>query len=91
MSSKKMVEIELLSSSIISGVFDSRNIQDRALLKVYHKDPAHISFNHSSRALNGDLRVSTIIHMRLYVCVCPFEILVILISQLCITDQMMFV
>ncbi|XP_051873019.1 sickle tail protein isoform X3 [Pristis pectinata] len=36
---------------------DLRNIQDRALLKVYHKDPAHISFNHSSRALNGDVRM----------------------------------
>ncbi|XP_032871574.1 sickle tail protein homolog isoform X6 [Amblyraja radiata] len=36
---------------------DLRNIQDRALLKVYHKDPAHISFNHSSRALNGDPRM----------------------------------
>uniref|UniRef100_UPI00398ED09D sickle tail protein isoform X3 n=1 Tax=Pristiophorus japonicus TaxID=55135 RepID=UPI00398ED09D len=37
---------------------DLRNIQDRALLKVYHKDPAHISsFNHSSRAVNGDVRM----------------------------------
>ncbi|XP_069770691.1 sickle tail protein homolog isoform X5 [Narcine bancroftii] len=36
---------------------DLRSIQDRALLKVYHKDPAHISFNHSSRALNGDVRM----------------------------------
>ncbi|XP_078272366.1 sickle tail protein homolog isoform X2 [Rhinoraja longicauda] len=36
---------------------DLRNIQDRALLKVYHRDPAHISFNHSSKALNGDVRM----------------------------------
>uniref|UniRef100_A0A4W3GSY6 KIAA1217 n=1 Tax=Callorhinchus milii TaxID=7868 RepID=A0A4W3GSY6_CALMI len=36
---------------------DLRSIQDRALLKVYHKDPAHISFSHSSRAVNGDLRM----------------------------------
>ncbi|XP_078394270.1 sickle tail protein homolog isoform X3 [Cetorhinus maximus] len=36
---------------------DLRSIQDRALLKVYHKDPAHISFNHSSRAVNGDVRM----------------------------------
>ncbi|XP_067863225.1 sickle tail protein homolog isoform X3 [Heptranchias perlo] len=36
---------------------DLRNIQDRALLKVYHKDPAHLSFNHSSRAVNGDIRM----------------------------------
>ncbi|XP_067869894.1 sickle tail protein isoform X3 [Heterodontus francisci] len=36
---------------------DLRCIQDRALLKVYHKDPAHISFNHSSRAVNGDVRM----------------------------------
>ncbi|XP_059828061.1 sickle tail protein homolog isoform X5 [Hypanus sabinus] len=35
---------------------DLRNIQDRALLKVYHKDPAHISLNHS-RTLNGDVRM----------------------------------
>ncbi|XP_043546397.1 sickle tail protein-like isoform X1 [Chiloscyllium plagiosum] len=36
---------------------DLRSIQDRALLKVYHKDPAHISLNHSSRAVNGDVRM----------------------------------
>ncbi|XP_072364568.1 sickle tail protein-like isoform X4 [Scyliorhinus torazame] len=36
---------------------DLRSIQDRALLKVYHKDPAHISFNYSSRAVNGDARM----------------------------------
>ncbi|XP_072109936.1 sickle tail protein isoform X3 [Mobula birostris] len=35
---------------------DLRNIQDRALLKVYHKDPAHISLSHS-RTLNGDVRM----------------------------------
>ncbi|XP_048468050.1 sickle tail protein isoform X2 [Rhincodon typus] len=36
---------------------DLRSIQDRALLKVYHKDPAHISLNHSSGAVNGDVRM----------------------------------
>ncbi|XP_043945777.1 sickle tail protein homolog isoform X3 [Protopterus annectens] len=35
---------------------DIRNIQDRALLKVYNKDPA-FAFNHTSRAMNGDLRM----------------------------------
>ncbi|NXE22928.1 SKT protein, partial [Ardeotis kori] len=33
-----------------------RNIQDRSFLKVYNKDPAH-AFNHTSRAVNGDIRM----------------------------------
>ncbi|XP_041423338.1 sickle tail protein homolog isoform X4 [Xenopus laevis] len=35
---------------------DVRNIQDRAFLKVYNKDPAH-AFNHTRGTLNGDVRM----------------------------------
>lgn len=38
--------------------FAFRNIQDRSFLKVYNKDPAQ-AFNHTPRAVNGDVRVST--------------------------------
>ncbi|TKC42720.1 hypothetical protein EI555_002828 [Monodon monoceros] len=34
---------------------DVRNIQDRSLLKVYNKDPAH-AFNHTPKTVNGDVR-----------------------------------
>lgn len=50
--------MKLLSSVIIADSFDSRHIQDRSFLKVYNKDPAQ-AFNHTSRAVNGDIRVST--------------------------------
>lgn len=53
-----MARIRLLSSAIVMDVFDSRNIQDRSLLKVYNKDPSH-AFNHMAKAVNGDVRVST--------------------------------
>lgn len=46
------------SSATVMDVFDSRNIQDRSLLKVYNKDPSH-AFNHMAKAVNGDVRVST--------------------------------
>lgn len=52
-----MAKVRLLSSAIVIDVFDSRNIQDRSLLKVYNKDPAH-AFNHTPKTMNGDLRVS---------------------------------
>ncbi|XP_018122740.1 sickle tail protein isoform X3 [Xenopus laevis] len=35
---------------------DVRNIQDRAFLKVYNKDPAH-AFNHTRGTVNGDVRM----------------------------------
>ncbi|XP_029092591.1 sickle tail protein homolog isoform X13 [Monodon monoceros] len=35
---------------------DVRNIQDRSLLKVYNKDPAH-AFNHTPKTVNGDVRM----------------------------------
>lgn len=53
-----MARIRLLSSAIVMDVLDSRNIQDRSLLKVYNKDPSH-AFNHMAKAVNGDMRVST--------------------------------
>uniref|UniRef100_A0A8B9YN22 Uncharacterized protein n=1 Tax=Bos mutus grunniens TaxID=30521 RepID=A0A8B9YN22_BOSMU len=43
-----MATRSLLSSAIAIDVFDSRNIQDRSLLKVYNKDPAH-AFNHTRK------------------------------------------
>ena len=52
-----MATIRLLSSAIVIDVFDSRNIQDRSLLKVYNKDPAH-AFNHTPKTVNGEMRVS---------------------------------
>ncbi|NWS67712.1 SKT protein, partial [Crotophaga sulcirostris] len=44
------------SRNIYYELCDVRNIQDRSFLKVYNKDPAH-AFNHSSRAINGDIRM----------------------------------
>ncbi|NWS52631.1 SKT protein, partial [Chunga burmeisteri] len=44
------------SRNIYYELCDVRNIQDRSLLKVYNKDPAH-AFNHTSRAVNGDIRM----------------------------------
>ncbi|XP_030057258.1 sickle tail protein homolog [Microcaecilia unicolor] len=44
------------SRNIYYELNDIRNIQDRALLKVYNKDPAHV-FNHTPRTVNGDLRM----------------------------------
>jgi len=52
-----MATRSLLSSAIAIDVFDSRNIQDRSLLKVYNKDPAH-AFNHTPKTVNGEMRVS---------------------------------
>lgn len=52
-----MAKVRLLSSAVVIDVFDSRNIQDRSLLKVYNKDPAH-AFNHIPKTVNGDMRVS---------------------------------
>jgi hypothetical protein len=53
-----MTRVRLLPSAIVMDVSDSRNIQDRSLLKVYNKDPSH-AFNHMTKAVNGDMRVST--------------------------------
>uniref|UniRef100_A0A8C8BQ74 KIAA1217 n=1 Tax=Otus sunia TaxID=257818 RepID=A0A8C8BQ74_9STRI len=44
------------SRNIYYELCDVRNIQDRSFLKVYNKDPAH-AFNHTSRAVNGDVRM----------------------------------
>ncbi|XP_069715563.1 sickle tail protein homolog isoform X6 [Phaenicophaeus curvirostris] len=44
------------SRNIYYELCDVRNIQDRSFLKVYNKDPAH-AFNHTSRAINGDIRM----------------------------------
>ncbi|KYO46806.1 hypothetical protein Y1Q_0014409 [Alligator mississippiensis] len=44
------------SRNIYYELSDVRNIQDRSFLKVYNKDPAH-AFNHTTRAMNGDIRV----------------------------------
>ncbi|XP_059697738.1 sickle tail protein homolog isoform X15 [Haemorhous mexicanus] len=44
------------SRNIYYELCDVRNIQDRSFLKVYNKDPAH-AFNHTSRAVNGDIRM----------------------------------
>ncbi|NXF00518.1 SKT protein, partial [Smithornis capensis] len=44
------------SRNVYYELCDVRNIQDRSFLKVYNKDPAH-AFNHSSRAVNGDIRM----------------------------------
>lgn len=54
-----MARVRLLSFAIVIDVFDSRNIQDRSLLKVYNKDPAH-AFNHTPKTVNGDIRVSVL-------------------------------
>ncbi|XP_058525596.1 sickle tail protein homolog isoform X10 [Ochotona princeps] len=44
------------SRNIYYELNDVRNIQDRSLLKVYNKDPAH-AFNHTLKAMNGDARM----------------------------------
>ncbi|XP_027627405.1 LOW QUALITY PROTEIN: sickle tail protein homolog [Tupaia chinensis] len=44
------------SRNVYYELNDVRNIQDRSLLKVYNKDPAH-AFNHTPKAVNGDLRM----------------------------------
>ncbi|KAM5339061.1 sickle tail protein homolog isoform 17-T19 [Glossophaga mutica] len=44
------------SRNVYYELNDVRNIQDRSLLKVYNKDPAH-AFNHMSKAVNGDMRM----------------------------------
>ncbi|NWI50985.1 SKT protein, partial [Calyptomena viridis] len=44
------------SRNIYYELCDVRNIQRRSFLKVYNKDPAH-AFNHTSRAVNGDIRM----------------------------------
>ncbi|XP_037746782.1 sickle tail protein homolog isoform X1 [Chelonia mydas] len=44
------------SRNIYYELNDVRNIQDRSFLKVYNKDPAQ-AFNHTSRTVNGDLRM----------------------------------
>ncbi|NWX23884.1 SKT protein, partial [Aegotheles bennettii] len=44
------------SRNIYYELCDVRNIQDQSFLKVYNKDPAH-AFNHTSRAVNGDIRM----------------------------------
>ncbi|XP_029444557.1 sickle tail protein homolog isoform X12 [Rhinatrema bivittatum] len=44
------------SRNIYYELNDVRNIQDRSLLKVYNKDPAHV-FNHTPRTVNGDVRM----------------------------------
>lgn len=46
------------SRNVYYELNDVRNIQDRSLLKVYNKDPSH-AFNHMTKAVNGDMRVST--------------------------------
>ncbi|XP_073857323.1 sickle tail protein homolog isoform X28 [Macaca fascicularis] len=44
------------SRNVYYELNDVRNIQDRSLLKVYNKDPAH-AFNHTPKTMNGDLRM----------------------------------
>nr|KAF6392324.1 hypothetical protein mPipKuh1_007152 [Pipistrellus kuhlii] len=44
------------SRNIYYELNDVRNIQDRSLLKVYNKDPAH-AFNHMPKTVNGDMRM----------------------------------
>ncbi|KAG8504726.1 Sickle tail protein [Galemys pyrenaicus] len=44
------------SRNVYYELNDVRNIQDRSLLKVYNKDPAH-AFNHTPKTVNGDMRV----------------------------------
>ncbi|XP_053778535.1 sickle tail protein homolog isoform X10 [Desmodus rotundus] len=44
------------SRNVYYELNDVRNIQDRSLLKVYNKDPAH-AFNHTPKTVNGDLRM----------------------------------
>lgn len=44
------------SRNVYYELNDVRNIQDRSLLKVYNKDPAH-AFNHAPKTMNGDMRM----------------------------------
>ncbi|XP_036893080.1 sickle tail protein homolog isoform X8 [Sturnira hondurensis] len=44
------------SRNVYYELNDVRNIQDRSLLKVYNKDPAH-AFNHMPKTVNGDMRM----------------------------------
>ncbi|XP_058537666.1 sickle tail protein homolog isoform X2 [Neofelis nebulosa] len=44
------------SRNVYYELSDVRNIQDRSLLKVYNKDPAH-AFNHTPKTVNGDMRM----------------------------------
>ncbi|XP_055207971.1 sickle tail protein homolog isoform X5 [Gorilla gorilla gorilla] len=44
------------SRNVYYELNDVRNIQDRSLLKVYNKDPAH-AFNHTPKTMNGDMRM----------------------------------
>ncbi|XP_025253258.1 sickle tail protein homolog isoform X4 [Theropithecus gelada] len=44
------------SRNVYYELNDVRSIQDRSLLKVYNKDPAH-AFNHTPKTMNGDLRM----------------------------------
>ncbi|XP_066240051.1 sickle tail protein homolog isoform X17 [Saccopteryx leptura] len=44
------------SRNVYYELNDIRNIQDRSLLKVYNKDPAH-AFNHMPKTVNGDMRM----------------------------------
>uniref|UniRef100_A0A8D1UGZ5 Actin interacting protein 3-like C-terminal domain-containing protein n=1 Tax=Sus scrofa TaxID=9823 RepID=A0A8D1UGZ5_PIG len=44
------------SRNVYYELNDVRNIQDRSLLKVYNKDPAH-AFNHTPKAVNGNMRM----------------------------------
>nr|XP_054114490.1 sickle tail protein homolog isoform X15 [Callithrix jacchus] len=44
------------SRNVYYELNDVRNIQDRSLLKVYTKDPAH-AFNHTPKTMNGDMRM----------------------------------
>uniref|UniRef100_A0A5F9CSI7 KIAA1217 n=1 Tax=Oryctolagus cuniculus TaxID=9986 RepID=A0A5F9CSI7_RABIT len=44
------------SRNVYYELNDVRNIQDRSLLKVYNKDPAHV-FNHTPKTMNGDARM----------------------------------
>ncbi|XP_062956443.1 sickle tail protein homolog isoform X3 [Cynocephalus volans] len=44
------------SRNVYYELNDVRNIQDRSLLKVYNKDPAH-AFNNTPKTVNGDMRM----------------------------------
>ncbi|XP_025120448.2 sickle tail protein homolog isoform X17 [Bubalus bubalis] len=44
------------SRNVYYELNDVRNIQDRSLLKVYNKDPAH-AFNHTPKTVNGEMRM----------------------------------
>ncbi|XP_058153817.1 sickle tail protein homolog isoform X4 [Dasypus novemcinctus] len=44
------------SRNVYYELTDVRTIQDRSLLKVYNKDPAH-AFSHTPKTMNGDLRM----------------------------------